>query len=88
MPIFYWYRKYYKTGVCFFGMGTTVLKRRGTKEYVYYVYYDNNRRMETYCGLSSDPKTDKKILQCEKEELTKQQKSISQRLQIIKKQIG
>jgi len=69
-------------------MGTTVLKQRGTKEYVYYVYYDNNRRMETYCGLSSNPKTAKKILQCEKEELTIQQKSITARLQAIKREMS
>ena len=69
-------------------MGATVLKRRGVKEYVYYVYYDNNQRIEAYCGLSSDPETDKKILQCEKEELTKQQKTITARLQAIRKKIG
>ena len=68
-------------------LGTTVLKQRGTKEYVYYVYYDNNQRMEIYCGLSSDPKTDKKKLQCEKKELIKQKQDIVKRLAVVTKRM-
>ena len=69
-------------------MGTTILRQRGNKEYVYYVYYDRKRRVETYCGLSSDPESSKKVLQCEQNELVKQQNDIAKRLQIIKKEIG
>lgn len=69
-------------------MGTRVLRRRGGREYVYYVYYDDGQRVEAYCGPPADPETDRKVLRCEKEELTRQQRLIAQRLQAIRKQLG
>ncbi len=68
-------------------MGTVVYRQRGDKEYVYYVYYDEKRRTEVYCGLSSDPESDKKILQCKKNDLTKQKANITKELEVITKKI-
>jgi len=68
-------------------MGTRVLRRRGGREYVYYVYYDDGQRVEAYCGSPADPETARKVLRCEKEELTRQQRMIAQRLQEIRKQL-
>jgi len=69
-------------------MGTRVLRRRGGREYVYYVYYDGGQRVEAYCGPPADPGTDRKVLRCEKEELTRQQRLIAPRLRAIRKQRG
>jgi len=55
---------------------------------VYYVYYDGGQRVEAYCGPPADPGTDRKVLRCEKEELTRQQRLIAQRLRVIRKQLG
>jgi len=68
-------------------MGTSVLRRRGDREYVYYVYYDGGQRVEAYCGPPAHPETARKVLRCEKEELARQQRMIAQRLQEIRKQL-
>lgn len=50
-------------------MGSIISRHRGDRTYMYYVYYDNEkRRIEEYCGAKTDPKTPKKLLEKEIEE--------------------
>ena len=65
-------------------MGSVVIRKRGNNEYAYYVHYDQNQRIEEYCGLISDAETRKRILRCEEAELVKQRERINQRLQKIR----
>ena len=64
-------------------LGTQIKRMRRNKEYLYYAYYDNGKRVETYCGPASTPESHRKALECEAIELTKQQVVIVNRLQWI-----
>ncbi|MCJ8306690.1 MAG: hypothetical protein HRU07_06535 [Nitrosopumilus sp.] len=66
-------------------MGSQIIRQRKNKEYLYYAYYDNRVRKEMYCGLISDPKSKRKAIEFEIEELEKLQNNIACRLKILKK---
>ena len=61
-------------------MGSTSTKTVKGNEYLYYVYYENRKKKEVYCGLSSDVKSKKKALQFELEHLKEQKKNLSQKV--------
>ncbi|MCE2507087.1 MAG: hypothetical protein J4F36_11620 [Nitrosopumilaceae archaeon] len=61
-------------------MGSTTTKIIKGNEYLYYVYYENRKKKEVYCGLSSDVKSEKKALQFELEKLKEQKKNLSQKV--------
>ena len=44
-------------------MGSTTTKTIKGNEYLYYVYYENRKKKEVYCGLASDKQSEKKALQ-------------------------
>ena len=66
-------------------MGSQIIRKRNDKEYLYYAYYDNGKREELYCGLVSDPKSKRKAVEFEIEELEKLRSSITNRLKILKR---
>lgn len=68
-------------------MGSTSTKTIKGNEYLYYVYYENRKKKEVYCGLDSDPKSEKKALQFELEYLKEQKKKLSQKVIEIEKKI-
>ena len=68
-------------------MATTVIKTIRDKKYLYYSYYDNGKKCEKYCGLSSDVKSKKKALQFELEHLKEQKKNLSQKVIEIESKI-
>ena len=55
------------------------------KEYLYYVYYHNKKRIEKYCGLLSDQNSKIKAKEFEIEELEKQQIMIISKLKILRR---
>ncbi len=61
-------------------VGSTTTKIIKGNEYLYYVYYENRKKKEVYCGLSSDVKSEKKALQFELEKLKEQKKNLSQKV--------
>ena len=61
-------------------MGSTTTKTIKGNEYLYYVYYENRKKKEVYCGLASDKQSEKKALQFEMEQLENQKKSLSQKV--------
>ena len=68
-------------------MGSTTTKTIKGNEYLYYVYYENRKKKETYCGLASDVKSEKKALQFELEQLKNQKKNLSQKVVEIESKI-
>ena len=69
-------------------MGGTTTKKVKDKEYLYYSYYDDGRKLSLYCGLATNPKSKKKAVEFEIEELEKQIMKIANRLKILKKKIN
>ena len=61
-------------------MGSTTTKLIKGNEYLYYVYYENRKKKEVYCGLSSKPESKRKALQFELEQLKDQKKNLSQNI--------
>ena len=66
-------------------MGGTVIKKVKNKEYLYYSYYDNGKKLSLYCGLASSSDSKLKAKEFEIEELEKLQTNIMNRLKILKK---
>ena len=66
-------------------MGGTVIKKVKDKEYLYYSYYDNGKKLSMYCGLTSDPKSKIKAREFEIKELEKLKTNIINRLKILKR---
>jgi len=63
-----------------FFMGSTTIKRIKGNEYLYFVYYENRKKKEVYCGLVSDPKSEKILLQFKVKRLKEQKKNLSQNI--------
>lgn len=61
-------------------MATTVIKTVKDKKYLYFSYYENGEKREKYCGLASNPESEKKALQFELEHLKEQKKRLSQKI--------
>jgi len=61
-------------------MGSTTTKTVRNKEYLYFVHYENRKKKEVYCGLASDPESEKKALRLELEQLKEQKKSLAQKV--------
>ena len=61
-------------------MGSTTTKTIKGNEYLYYVYYENRKKKEVYCGLVSNVQSEKKALQFELEHLKDQKKNLSQKV--------
>ena len=68
-------------------MATTVIKTVKDKKYLYYSYYEDGEKCEKYCGLASNPDSEKKALQFELEHLKEQKKSLSQKVIEIESKI-
>lgn len=66
-------------------MGGKVIKKVKGKEYLYYSYYDNGKKLSLYCGLASEFNSKRKAVEFEIEELEKLRTSITKRLQILKR---
>ena len=52
-------------------MGSHVVRKNRNREYLYYVYYDDRKRIEVYCGAVSDPESKTKTRMVEIEALEK-----------------
>lgn len=65
-------------------MGSHIIRKRKNREYLYYVYYHDEKRKELYCGLVSDPNSRRKAIEFEIEELEKLKMNITNRLKILK----
>ena len=61
-------------------VGSTTTKTIKGNEYRYYVYYENRKKKEVYCGLVSDVQSEKKALQFELENLKVQKKNLTQKV--------
>jgi len=68
-------------------MGAEVLRNLNGKEYLYYVYYDDGKRKEIYCGLASKSESKKKAEETQVVELTNQKKIITEKIIILNKKI-
>lgn len=68
-------------------MGSVVVRQRQNNDYSYYVYYYDGKRIEIYCGSTDDPNTQKKLWECEFNELSKQEIIIKKRLIFLDKKI-
>ena len=68
-------------------MGSTTIKVVKGREYLYYVYYDNGQKKNTYCGLASKPESKKKAMKLELEQLKNQKKNLSQKVVEIESRI-
>jgi len=68
-------------------MGSTTTKLIKGNEYLYYVYYENRKKKEVYCGLASESISKKKALQLELEQLKEQKKNLSQKIMEIESKI-
>ena len=68
-------------------MGTEVLRNLNGREYLYYVYYDEGKRKEIYCGLSSKQESKKKADEIQVIELTNQKKIITEKITVLNKKI-
>ncbi len=68
-------------------MGSTTIKKVRGKEYLYYSYYDNGKKISSYCGLAGKPESSRKAYEYEMEELTKQKQLIVKRLATLTKKI-
>ena len=58
----------------------TRIKEINGNEYLYYVYYENGKKKDVYCGLASKPESKKKLLEQELKQLKVQKKNISQKV--------
>ena len=61
-------------------MGSANTKLIKGHEYLYYVYYENRKKFERYCGPASKPESTKKFLQFDLERLKEQKKNLSQKI--------
>ena len=61
-------------------MGSTTIKVVKGREYLYYVYYDNGQKKNTYCGLASKNESKKKAKRLELEQLKIQKRNLSQKI--------
>lgn len=68
-------------------MGSIVVRHRKNKDYSYYVYYDDNKRIEVYCGPTNNSDTQMKLWECEFKELSKQELIIKNRIMLLKNKI-
>jgi len=64
-------------------MGAQVLRNLNGREYLYYVYYDNKKRKEVYCGLSSKISSTQKSKKIQVIELETQKKLIMEKITIL-----
>ena len=66
-------------------MGSHVIRKVKGNEYLYYAYYDENKkRIDMYCGAVSDPKSKIKVRKCEIADLQSQKERISRRIAELK----
>ena len=68
-------------------MGSIVTRARQNKDYLYYVYYDDGKRVEKYCGLKSDLEAQKKIKKIHYEKLIKQRKELDKEIAELQKDL-
>ena len=61
-------------------VGSTTTKTIKGNKYRYYVYYENRKKKEVYCGLASNAQSEKKALQFELEHLKEQEKNLSRKV--------
>ena len=64
-------------------MGSTSTKLIKGNEYLYFVYYENRKKKEVYCGLASKSESKKKALQFELERIKDQKNNLSQKVMEI-----
>ena len=65
-------------------MGGTVVKKIKNSEYLYYSYYDDGKKLALYCGLASNPDSQRKAKLYEIEELEKQKARITVKIKELK----
>ena len=65
-------------------MGGIVIKRIKNREYMYYSYYDQGKKLALYCGLASNPDSQRKAKMYEIEELEKQKERITIKIKKLK----
>lgn len=58
----------------------TRIKEINGNEYLYYIYYENGKKKDVYCGLASKPESERKALELEIEQLKTQKKMLSQKI--------
>lgn len=68
-------------------MGSRNLKTNKGRKYLYYVISDNGKKRAVYCGLASNPKSEKKALKVELEEIKKQKRELSEKVIEIESKI-
>ena len=58
----------------------TRIKEIGNNEYLYYVYYENGKKKDVYCGLASMKESKQKALRLELEQLKIQKNNLSEKV--------
>lgn len=61
-------------------MGSRNIKTIKGKDYLYYVISEDGKKRAIYCGLLSNPETEKKALKLELEQLKEQKKNLSEKM--------
>ena len=69
-------------------MGSTITRKVKNGKYLYYMYYDKGRRIETYCGRAESRESRKKLLKCELEELVKRKEEIARRIEAATRKLA
>ncbi|MCH7648170.1 MAG: hypothetical protein IIA83_06155 [Thaumarchaeota archaeon] len=58
----------------------TRIKEISGNKYLYYVYYEDGKKKDVYCGLASSPESKRKALELKLEHLREQKKSLTQHI--------
>ena len=67
-------------------MPTRIKNINGSK-YLYYVYYENRKKKDVYCGLSSSPQSEQKALRLELEQLKIQKEKLNEKTNEIESRL-
>lgn len=65
-------------------MGSTTIRKIRNRNCLYYIYYDNKKRKEVYCGLASDPHSKQRLKHAKITDLQNQQEQIKIQLSVLK----
>jgi hypothetical protein len=61
-------------------MGSRNIKNIKGKDYLYYIISEDGVKRAIYCGLLSNPESEKKALKLELEQLKQQKKNLSEKM--------
>ena len=64
----------------------TRIKEINGSRYIYYIYYEDGKKKDVYCGLTSKPESKRKALELELQQLMEQSKQLAKKIENRKEQ--